>query len=60
MDNGWTANVGTAPWNVGIYRFSKESSKYNLICGRSLIAPNLVVSGKNRICVFFYIFLKKL
>jgi len=47
IDNGNTANVGTAPWNVGIYRFKNESSMYDLICGGSLISQNLVVSGKN-------------
>jgi len=45
-----TAQVGTAPWNVGIYLFNNESSKYDLICGGSLIAPNLVVSGKKHSC----------
>jgi hypothetical protein len=47
FDNGATTQVGTAPWNVGIYRFINESSTYFLICGGSIIAPNIVVSGKN-------------
>ncbi|CAI6349241.1 unnamed protein product [Macrosiphum euphorbiae] len=38
------ANIGTAPWNVGIYRLNKENSNYELICGGSIISPNLVVS----------------
>ncbi|XP_060836504.1 uncharacterized protein LOC132919163 isoform X2 [Rhopalosiphum padi] len=43
--NGRTTQVGTAPWNVAVYLFRKESSMYDLICGGSLIAPNLVVSA---------------
>ncbi|KAF0762508.1 Uncharacterized protein FWK35_00006322 [Aphis craccivora] len=45
IDNGKTAHVGTAPWNVGIYRFNEDNSIYDLICGGSIIAPNLVVSA---------------
>ncbi|XP_026815136.1 uncharacterized protein LOC113555042 isoform X2 [Rhopalosiphum maidis] len=45
IDNGKTAHVGTAPWNVGVYRFNKENSKYDLICGGSIISPTLVVSA---------------
>ncbi|CAI6344828.1 unnamed protein product [Macrosiphum euphorbiae] len=40
----YIANIGTAPWNVGIYRLNKENSNYELICGGSIISPNLVVS----------------
>ncbi|XP_060836525.1 modular serine protease-like isoform X2 [Rhopalosiphum padi] len=47
IDNGKTAQVGTAPWNVGVYRFNKENSKYDLICGGSLIAENIVVSASH-------------
>lgn len=37
----------TAPWNVGIYRLKyKNDINYDLICGGSLIAPTLVISGK--------------
>jgi len=46
ITNGKEALVGTAPWNVGIYKLNKTNSNYNLICGGSIIAPNLVVSGK--------------
>ncbi|XP_026815140.1 modular serine protease-like isoform X2 [Rhopalosiphum maidis] len=45
IDNGKKAQIGTAPWNVAVYRFNKENSKYDLICGGSLIAPNLIVSA---------------
>jgi len=46
IENGETAPVGTAPWNVGIYKLNKKNSNYDLICGGSIISPNLVVSGK--------------
>jgi len=46
INNGEKANVGTAPWNVGIYRLNKKNVNYDLICGGSIISPNLVVSGK--------------
>jgi len=45
-ENIENATVGTAPWNVGIYHFNKQNSNYDLICGGSIISPNLVVSGK--------------
>ncbi|XP_001942568.2 modular serine protease-like [Acyrthosiphon pisum] len=45
INNGEKANVGTAPWNVGIYRLNKKNFNYDLICGGSIIAPNLVVSA---------------
>jgi len=47
INNGKIAHVGTAPWNVGIYQLNKENSKYDLICGGSIITPNLIVSGMN-------------
>jgi hypothetical protein len=47
LANGKKAHVGTVPWTVGIYRLNGNTSRYDLICGGSLIAPNLVVSGKN-------------
>jgi len=47
INNGKIAHVGTAPWNVGIYQLNKENSKYDLICGGSIITPNLIVSGIN-------------
>jgi len=47
IDNVKKAPVGTAPWNVGIYQLNKKNSNYDLICGGSIIAPNLVVSGKS-------------
>ncbi|XP_060840495.1 uncharacterized protein LOC132921475 [Rhopalosiphum padi] len=43
--NGTKALFGSAPWNVGIYRLNKDTSNYDLICGGSIIAPNLVVSA---------------
>jgi len=47
INNGEEAPIGTAPWNVGIYKLNKKSSnKYDLICGGSIIAPNVVISGK--------------
>ncbi|XP_060836526.1 modular serine protease-like isoform X1 [Rhopalosiphum padi] len=45
ITNGVKAKVGTAPWNTGIYQLNKESSKYDMICGGSLITSNLVVSA---------------
>eukprot|EP00102_Acyrthosiphon_pisum_P021358 XP_016658568.1 PREDICTED: complement C1s-A subcomponent isoform X2 [Acyrthosiphon pisum] len=45
ISNGEKALVGTAPWNVGIYRLNKINSDYDFICGGSIIAPNLVVSA---------------
>lgn len=38
--------LGTAPWNVGIYRFSESDSNYDLICRGSIISSKLVVLGK--------------
>ncbi|CAI6344248.1 unnamed protein product [Macrosiphum euphorbiae] len=37
--------VLTAPWNVGVYKLNKTTFNYNLICGGSIISPNLVVSA---------------
>ncbi|XP_060837335.1 modular serine protease-like [Rhopalosiphum padi] len=45
IENGKTAYFGSAPWNVGIYQLNKKNSNYDLICGGSIIAPNLVVSA---------------
>ncbi|XP_060870975.1 modular serine protease-like isoform X2 [Metopolophium dirhodum] len=45
IDNGKKALVGTAPWNAGVYQLNKENFNYDLICGGSIIAPNLVVSA---------------
>ncbi|XP_060872105.1 uncharacterized protein LOC132946240 [Metopolophium dirhodum] len=43
---GGSASAGTAPWNVGVYQFNKTiSNDYDLICGGSIISPNLVVSA---------------
>ncbi|XP_050054368.1 modular serine protease-like [Aphis gossypii] len=41
---GVEAVYGSAPWNVGVYRKNNKNS-FDLICGGSLIAPNLVVSA---------------
>ena len=47
MDGKPARSAGTAPWNVGVYRFNETiSNNYELICGGSIISPNLVVSGK--------------
>jgi len=46
ISNGEKALIGTAPWNVGIYKINKNKSNYDLICGGTIISPNLVVSGK--------------
>ncbi|KAE9523064.1 hypothetical protein AGLY_016536 [Aphis glycines] len=45
MANGKKALFGAAPWNVGIYRLNKDKINYDLICGGSIIAPNLVISA---------------
>jgi len=47
IDKGEKRIVGTLPWNVGIYKLNTNSSnKYDLICGGSIIAPDVVISGK--------------
>jgi len=47
IEKGEKLLIGTLPWNVGIYKLNKKSSnKYDLICGGSIIAPNVVISGK--------------
>jgi len=46
INNGEEAPIGTAPWNVGIYKLNTTNSNYKLICGGSIISPNLVISGK--------------
>jgi len=38
----------TAPWNVEIYKINNDGYYYRT-CGGTLIAPNLVISGKNYI-----------
>ncbi|CAI6346657.1 unnamed protein product [Macrosiphum euphorbiae] len=45
INNGEEALVGTAPWNVGVYKLNKTTFNYNLICGGSIVSPNLVVSA---------------
>jgi len=35
-----------APWNVEIYKINNYG-RYFRVCGGTLIAPNLVVSGKS-------------
>jgi len=44
---GTKVKYGTAPWNVAIY----ETQNNSLICGGTLISPNLVVSGKKLVCI---------
>jgi len=46
IDKGEKSLVGTLPWNVGIYELNKRNSNYDLICGGSIIAPNVIISGK--------------
>lgn len=41
------SRFGTAPWNVGVYRYNDDEDVYEMICGGSLIGTNLVVSGEN-------------
>jgi len=38
----------TAPWNVEIYKINNDGHYYR-ICGGTLVAPNLVVSGNDYI-----------
>ncbi|XP_016655958.1 modular serine protease isoform X2 [Acyrthosiphon pisum] len=45
IGNGEKALVGTAPWNVGIYQLKQKNYNYDLICGGSIIAPNLVITA---------------
>jgi len=36
-----------APLNVGVYQFNKNNyNYYDLICGGTIIAPNIVIPGK--------------
>lgn len=44
--HGVKEKFSTAPWNAGVYKRS-ASNKYDLICGGTLIAPNLIISGKH-------------
>jgi len=46
IENGEFTLVETAPWSVGIYRLNKTNLNYHLSCGGSIIAPNVVISGK--------------
>ncbi|CAH1715675.1 unnamed protein product [Aphis gossypii] len=41
---GVIVDYGSAPWHVAVYRKNNKNS-FDLICGGSLIAPNLVVSA---------------
>lgn len=43
MLNGMVARSELMPWNIAIYKIDKN--KYNMICGGTLIAPKLVISG---------------
>lgn len=43
MLNGKIARSELMPWNVAIYK--NDKNKYNMICGGTLIAPKLVISG---------------
>lgn len=39
ISNGVMAQYGTSPWNVGVYKMN------DMICGGTLISPNLIISG---------------
>lgn len=39
------ATVETAPWNVEIYTLDDSKPYYRNLCGGSIIAPNIVISG---------------
>lgn len=45
MLNGETTSTESMPWNVAIYK--NDNNNYKVICGGTLIAPNIVISGKN-------------
>lgn len=58
--NSTNSRLGTAPWNVGVYKYNNDEGVYEMICGGSLIGPNLVVSGENsERCAFSKIFIFK-
>ncbi|VVC24912.1 Peptidase S1, PA clan,Serine proteases, trypsin family, histidine active site,Serine proteases, trypsin [Cinara cedri] len=42
--HGVEVKFSTAPWNVGVY-IRDASNKYVMICGGTLVAPNLVISA---------------
>ncbi|XP_050434792.1 modular serine protease-like isoform X2 [Adelges cooleyi] len=44
ISNGNLTRYGEAPWNTGVYRANTNNS-FDLICGASLISPNLAVSA---------------
>jgi len=46
LDDGKSV-YGTVPWSVGLYRKNNShcDGYYELICGGTLITPNLVISG---------------
>jgi len=46
IKNGKFELVGTAPWYVGIYQISKTATVPEYFCGGSIIASNVVISGK--------------
>lgn len=45
--NGTPTSSTSVPWNVAVYSRKNNYNDYELICGGTLIAPNLVVSGNN-------------
>ncbi|CAI6346329.1 unnamed protein product [Macrosiphum euphorbiae] len=45
IDNGQKAIVGSLPWFAGVFRFVKNASNYEFLCGGSIISSNLVVTG---------------
>lgn len=56
ISNGATAQYGTAPWNIGVYRMNyNDKIQYDMICGGTLISANLAISGKNLIHILYLI-----
>lgn len=52
--NGDVTSSEKFPWNVAIYKKTDENNNlYSLICGGTLIASNLLVSGNNIIKYVF-------
>lgn len=51
IPGGEEQKYSSAPWNTGIY-YQNKKNEYELICSGTLISPNLVVSGKNKVHYF--------
>lgn len=46
IDSGTESLVGKLTWVVGIYELSDDIKKNIITCEGSIIAPNVVISGK--------------